>query len=400
MKRRVKDFARFGGVPEFPDPLHVAQVNLPDWEKFEDVFRDIFTRQYYANHGPLVQELDQRFADFVGAKHAVCVTNGTVALMLLAKALDLSGEVIVPAFTFPATVQALQWAGLTPVLCDVDPDAHMLTPETIAPCITPQTSGILGVHLWGRSCNPEHLQAFAAERGLVLFFDACHATGCSHNHRRIGTFGSGEAFSFHATKIVNGGEGGCITTNDDTLADHLRTMRSFHSTEKAVHVPFRMNGKMSEAQAGLALLSLDQFPDNVLANRYRYKDYLQGLESVSGLRLIEMETDGDTNNFQYVVLEVDNEKTALPRDLLLKLLESENVYCRRHFYPGLHRVFPQLISSGGDQNYEVTEALAGGLLQLPNSQSMTSDHVERVCELIRDMCESADMIREKLNGIV
>jgi dTDP-4-amino-4,6-dideoxygalactose transaminase len=244
MKSRIEDFAILGGEPEFTVPWNVAQVNLPPWEEMEGAFRGIFNRRYFANHGPLVNELDEQFAEFIGAKHAVSVTNGTVALMILAKGLFAEGEVIVPAFTFPATVQALIWAGMTPVLCDVDTVTHMLHPDKIIPLITERTVGILGVHLWGRPCIPDRLEEIAAERKITLFFDACHGAGCSYKGRKLGTFGGGEAFSFHATKIINAAEGGCITTDNDAVADRLRTIRSFHPSETYTSVPLRMNGKI------------------------------------------------------------------------------------------------------------------------------------------------------------
>lgn len=398
MKKRVDDFAIFGGKTVFDRPLHVAQVNLPSWEEVVSAFHGIFERRYFANHGPLVRELDQRFAEFIGAKHAVCVTNGTVALIILAKALDLSGEVVVPAFTSPATVQALSWAGLTPVLCDVDSNTQMITPETMAPHISPRTSGILCVHLWARPCEPERLEAFATERGLLLFFDACHAIGRTCNGRRIGTFGAGEAFSFNATRIVNGGEGGCITTNNAQLAAKLRTIRSFHPSETFADVPMRMNGKMSEAQAALALLSLKEYPKNVTANRRRYEAYRCGLSGIPDVSLLEYGLEFD-NNYQYIVVEIDPEHSGLHRDIFLNLLSAEGVICRRDFYPGIHRMLPYSTMLTTTDNFPVTDWLSNRLLQLPNSQVMSEGDVDRICSLIRNIQQFAEPIRLKMEGM-
>jgi dTDP-4-amino-4,6-dideoxygalactose transaminase len=395
VKKIVDDLAFFSGKAAFDDPLHVAQLNLPLWEEMELVFRGIFERRFFTNHGPLVRELDQCFASFVGAEHAVCVTNGTVALMILARSLDLSGEVIVPAFTFPATVQALSWAGLTPVLCDVDPKTHMISPDTVAPHITPRTSGILGVHVWGRPCEPERLESFSTELGLVLFFDACHGVGCSYNGCRIGNFGVGEAFSFHATKILNGGEGGCITTNNAQLAAKLRTMRSFHPSETFAQVPLRMNGKMSEAQAGLALLSMIEYPKNVAGNRRRYDAYRYRLSDVPGVSLLEFNSAYE-NNYQYIVIEIDQERAGLHRDVFLNLLSAENVLCRRHFYPGIHRMLPYSNMPTAIGNFPGTNRLCDRLLQLPNSQTMTEADVDRICNLIRNIQQLAEPIRSKM----
>jgi dTDP-4-amino-4,6-dideoxyglucose len=392
VKRRIEDLAAFGGKAAFARPLHVAQLNLPPWEEVEASFRGIFARRYFANHGPLVRELEARFAGLTGAKHAVCVTNGTVALTVLAAALDLTGEVIVPAFTFPATAQALSWAGLTPVLCDVDPGTHMVSEETIAPRITARTSAVLAVHLWGRPCRPEALEAFAAARGLKLFFDACHSIGSSNEGRRMGTFGSGEAFSFHATKIVSGGEGGCVTTNDDAIAARLRTIRNFHPSETFAAVPTRMNGKMSEAQAAMALLGLDHLAGHAAANRRRYEAFRSGLAGIPGVSLLDYGA-GQGDSYQYIVLEIDAGQSGVERDLFLELLAAENVLCRRHFSPGLHRTPPYSVGADAAGSFPGTDRLCGRLMQLPNSQSMSVADVDAVCGLIRSIQEHSAGIR-------
>jgi dTDP-4-amino-4,6-dideoxygalactose transaminase len=394
VKERVGDFALFGGERAFAEPLHVAQLNFPPWDKVEEAFRGIFTRRYFANHGPLVRELDERFAEFVGAEHAVSVTNGTVALTIMARSLELSGEVIVPAFTFPASAQALSWAGLKPALCDVDRRTHMITPETIEPHVGPRTAGILGVHLWGRPCMPERLEEFAARRGLALFFDACHAIGCRSGGRRIGTFGRAEAFSFHATKIVNGGEGGCVTTNDSRLADRLRTMRNFHPSETYAGGMLRMNGKMSEAQAALALLSLDDYDRNAAANRRRFQAYQEGMRGIKGISLLPYEPANE-GNCQYIVVEVDEEETGVSRDTLLDLLSAENVLCRRHFYPGVNHMAHYSSPSPGGGAFPGSEALCRSLLQLPNGQNVTEGDALTICGLMESAIRLAGPIRAK-----
>lgn len=381
VKLQANELACLGGAPAFAEPLHVAQLNLPPWERVEATFRDLFARRQYANHGPLVRELEQRFARLLGVEHAVCVVNGTVALMLLARALELEGEVIVPAFSFPATVQAVSWAGLTPVLCDVDPDTHALSPEGVASRIGPATVGILGVHLWGRACAPGPLTELADRQGLALFFDACHGIACAHGGHWLGNFGAGEAFSFHATKVINGMEGGCVTTNDARLAARLRTLRSFHDGETLSDAMPRMNAKMSEAQAAMALLSLDELPDNLAANHRRHAAYRACLGGIPGIRVLEY-GNADPHNHQYVVLDVNAAAAGLSRDALFELLEMENVLCRRYFHPPLHRLHSY--RAGYDpRDFPVTEHLSTRLMQLPSGQAVGPADVERVCGLIR-----------------
>jgi dTDP-4-amino-4,6-dideoxygalactose transaminase len=395
-KQRLEDLAAFGGTPAITKPLHVGQLYLPEWSEFEKVFRGIFHRRYFTNHGPLVQELDDRFAEHLGVRNAISVTNGTVSLMVAAKSLYLRGEVIVPAFTFPATVQALDWAGLTPVFCDVDPATHNLTADLVEPLISDRTCAVLGVHLWGRACDPHTLQDLCDRHGLVLFFDAAHAVDCTCHGRKIGGFGRVESFSFHATTVLNGGEGGCLTTNDNKLANRIRTVRNFHVSESFAKVPLRINGKMSEAQAAMALLGLKGLPSNITHNRSLYEIYSQRAEDWRGLRLVDI-VKGESVNYQYCVFEMEPMATTLNRDQLLHLLWAEQVLARRYFYPGLQRMAPyaSLYPQYRD-TLPTTESLCARLLQLPIGASVTPELVQRVSDLLDFILEREDEIVERL----
>ena len=206
----VTDFALFGSPPAFSQPLPVGQLYFPSWERYEEAFRGVFARQYYTDYGPLNQQLEQKLQQFLGVKHAICVTNATVALAMLPDALELHGKVILPAFTFIASAQSLSWAGLEPVFCDVDQDTHQLDLKQVAALIDEDVSAIMGVHLWGGACQPTALAELAEAHGVQLYFDAAHAFGCAVDGVRIGNFGRAEVFSFHATKILSATEGGCI----------------------------------------------------------------------------------------------------------------------------------------------------------------------------------------------
>ena len=186
----INNLAFLAGKPQFSTPLIAGQMNLPQRESFEKAFRDIFARRYYTNHGPLAQEIENRLADFFDVRHVVTMVNGTIARMLAAKALNLTGKVIVPAFTLTATVQSLSWAGVEALFCDVDPHTHLLTPELVAPLLDdPDVSAIFPVHLWGNLCHTEALEELARRKGIPIFYDAAHAFGCTRNGKKAGCHG-------------------------------------------------------------------------------------------------------------------------------------------------------------------------------------------------------------------
>ena len=378
-KETLEQLALFGSPPSFAEEIPVGQVNLPPWDEFKAAFNGIFARGHYTNHGPHGAELEEAVKNALGVRHAICVTNGTIALAIAARALRLGGQVIVPAFTFPGTVQALSWAGLEPVFADVDAHTHGLTAASVAPHIGPQTSAVLGVHLWGTACDPSGLAALCDAHGLQLFYDAAHAFGCSHAGQFIGGLGRIEAFSFHATKIISGAEGGCLTTNDDEIAARARTIRNFHQAHSFADVGLRINGKMSEAQAAMALLSLRHFDRHRGRNRRIFDIYRQRAATWPDIRLYDF-PDGEAHNYQYAVLEI-SPAAALTRDELITLLHAENVLARRYFSPGVHRLSPYA-EQPDPPALPVTEALCRNVMQIPLGPRVDAEAAHRICDLI------------------
>ncbi|KKK55456.1 hypothetical protein LCGC14_3074370, partial [marine sediment metagenome] len=223
----ISDLAIFGAAPAFNEPLHVGRPNIGNKGKFYERLDDILDRRWLTNDGCYVGEFEQKVAEYLGVKHCIAICNGTIALEIAIRALGLTGEVILPSFTFVATASALRWQGITPVFCDIDYQTYGLDWREIERAITPRTTGIIGVHVFGRPCATEMLTSIAKGNGLSLLFDAAHAFGCSHGGRMIGNFGNAEVFSFHATKFFNTFEGGAIVTNDDELAERVRLMKNF-----------------------------------------------------------------------------------------------------------------------------------------------------------------------------
>jgi dTDP-4-amino-4,6-dideoxygalactose transaminase len=273
VKISLDEFAIFGGAPAFAEQLHVGRPNIGKRARLLELFNRILDTKRLSNMGPLEREFEQRVAEMLGVKHCIAMCNATVALEIAIRALGLTGEVLVPSFTFIATAHALQWQQIVPVFCDIDPKTHCLDPRSVEKMITPRTTGIVGVHLWGRGCEIEALTDIASRHSLKLLFDAAHAFGCSYEGRMIGGFGDAEVFSFHATKFFNTFEGGAVTTNDDELAEKIRLMKNFGFAGYDQVIYIGTNGKMSEISAAMGLTSLESLDDFIRTNHRNYQQY-------------------------------------------------------------------------------------------------------------------------------
>ncbi|MGC8991793.1 MAG: DegT/DnrJ/EryC1/StrS family aminotransferase, partial [Verrucomicrobiia bacterium] len=355
---------------------------------------EILDRLWLTNNGPLLQEFEAQLAQLTNAKHCVAVCNATLAIEICARALRLNGEVIVPAFTFAASAHALEWVGIRPVFADVNPQTHVIDPESVRLLISPRTTGIMGVHVWGTACPIDALGALASEHNLALFFDAAHAIGCGVNGQMIGTSGSAEVFSFHATKVLNSFEGGAITTNDDALAHRLRLLRNFGFAGLDRILSPGTNAKMTEISAAMGLVNLDSLPHFIARNLANYEMYRSLLGGIRGLRLYTH--DAKPHNYQYVVVEIDEDTAGISRDDLYTILHAENVLARRYFYPPLHLVEPYRSQARKPApKLPNTEQLSERVLCLPTGTAATETEVRIICDLIRFVLAEAAPIRSR-----
>lgn len=396
VKRHASDLAVCGGPPAFAEPLAVGRPNVGDRQTFLARVEDMLDRRWFTNRGPFVEELEARLAAFLGVRHCVTVCNATVALEITARALGLRGEVIVPSFTFVATPHSLQWQEITPVFCDVDPATHNLDPRRVEELVTPRTSGIVGVHVWGRPCAVDALEEIARRRGLALIYDAAHAFACRHAGRMVGGFGQAEVFSFHATKFFNTFEGGAVATDDDGLARKIRLMTNFGFEGYDTVTHLGTNGKMSEVCAAMGLASLAGLDEVIAVNRARHEGYARELGRVPGLSVMQYD-DVERSNYQYVVLEVDETAAGLTRDELKDVLWAENVLARRYFYPGCHRMEPyrSLFPHAGLLLGE-TERLTARVLSLPTGPGVAAADIATVASVMSTAVRHADVVAEHL----
>ncbi len=395
-KKSVDDLAIFGGEPLYVEPLHVGRPNIVDREKFLQRVNDLLDRRTLTNYGPYVQEFERRMAELVGVRHCIAVCNATMGLEAVIRALGLSGEVIAPSFTFIATAHSLQIQGIKPVFCDVDASTHNIDPDRIRECISPRTTGIVGVHVWGRACDVRALSDLANEYGLKLYFDAAHALACSYQGDMIGSFGEAEVFSFHATKFVNSFEGGMIATNRDELAEAIRLMINFGFRGYDNVLSLGTNGKMSEVSAAMGLTNLENLPVIISKNRENYENYRERLNGFSGIKLIAYD-EREQNNYQYIVVEIDEEMAGISRDLLTQLFHAENILVRRYFYPGCHQMQPyRTLYPNAGLHLPNTERLVQRVMTLPTGLSIDSADILTIVDLLDFILLHQNRIRKML----
>jgi dTDP-4-amino-4,6-dideoxygalactose transaminase len=398
MKNDPSDLAVLGGSPAFTEPLHVGRPNIGDRQRLFQHLNELLDRRWLSNHGPYAELFEERLRERLGARRCLAVANGTLGLMLAARALGLRGEVIMPSFTFVGTAHALTWQGVTPVFCDIDPETYQIDPRAVEPLITSRTSGILGVHLFGRTCDVEALEAIARRHRLKLLIDAAHAVGCSTPTRSIGGGGDAVVFSFHATKVMNTFEGGAIATDDEALAEALSLMRNFGFSDYDHVDCLGINAKLSEPAAAMGLASLESLDAFIAANRRNYEAYRQVLAGVPGLKLHGYDPS-HACNYHYVVVEVNPDATGMSRDTLLAVLHAENVLARRYFYPGCHRTEPYgTLPRWREAALPHTERAAARVLLLPTGTAIGEGEIETIGAIVRTAMSGGCALAHKLGS--
>ena len=365
----------------------MGRPNLGDRAVFDKLVNEIFERRWFTNNGIVVQEFESKLCQHLGVRHCIPVCNATVGLQLACHALELTGEVILPAFTFVATAHAVHWEGLKPVFADVDLETHTICPDSVESLITENTSAIVGVHVWGHACQTERLNQIAAKHGLSVMYDAAHAFGCGHQGKMIGNFGRCEVFSFHATKFFNTFEGGAIATNDDALAKRIRLMTNFGFAGMDNVVTLGTNAKMSEISAAMGISVFSCLDEILVANQTNYLRYQEQLGNTNGLRLYSYD-HLDQSNWQYIVVEIDESRFGASRDQVFQRLLDHDVIARRYFFPGCHKMEPyRSLYPDASDRLENTETLCQSVLCLPTGSAVSIEDVDKICALIRSVSQ-------------
>ena len=316
--------------------IFVTQPLLPDIKDFEKHVEDIWESKWLANMGAKHNELETKLKDVLKVPNVSLFNNGTIALLTALKAMNLpyGSEVITTPFTFAATPHCIVWNNCKPVFCDIEPNTMTIDADKIESLITPNTSAILGVHVYGFPCNVEKIGRIAKKHNLKVIYDAAHAFSTEINGKGIGTFGDITMFSFHATKLFNTIEGGCLTYNDETLKKKIYNLRNFGIQSEEIVEDVGINGKMNEFQASMGLENLKIFREEQNKRQILKSMYDKNLSAVRGIRLPQM-PDYATNSYQYYPIIIDNDY-PVSRDELYDKFKTLNIFTRKYFYPACH----------------------------------------------------------------
>lgn len=365
-----------------PSPLYVTQPHLPPLEEYLPYLREIWDSKVLTNCGPFHQLLEQALCDYLGVKHLSLFTNGTIALVTALQALRISGEVITTPYSFVATAHSLLWNGIKPVFVDVDPRTLNLDPTKIEAAITPQTTAILPVHVYGHPCDIEAIQKIADNYNLRVIYDAAHAFGVQRHCGSVLKHGDLSVLSFHATKVFNTFEGGAIVCPDAKTKQRVEHLKNFGFIDEVTVVAPGINGKMSEINAAFGLLQLKHI-DAALASRKEIDErYRKALAGVVGLLCIEGVGETVTNHAYFPILV--GPEYPLSRDDLYYRLKEHGIHGRRYFYP-LISDFPMYRSlpSAKPENLPVATRAAAQVLCIPIYPALDSANQQRVIELLR-----------------
>jgi dTDP-4-amino-4,6-dideoxygalactose transaminase len=352
--------------------INVTKPFFPPLEEYQAYLQSIWKREWITNNGPLVNDLELRLKEYLALDHLLFMGNGTVALQIAMRALELKGEVITTPFSFVATTSSLVWEGLTPVFVDIDPGSLNIDPAQIEAAITPETSAILATHVFGNPCDIEAIQKIADKHGLKVIYDAAHCFGSKYKGESVFKFGDVSTVSFHATKVYHTAEGGAVMTKSPALLKKMASIRNFGFANYEDFDEVGINGKNSELHAAIGLVNL-RYVDRLLAKRKEMSLYYQ--RQLGTLKVTSIVTNSNAEfNFAYYPVIFESEEQLLKT---VKALNDNWIYPRRYFYPSLNT-----ISYAGSSTMPVSESVAKRILCLPLFHELETSDVDFIARIM------------------
>ena len=362
--------------------ITVTSPLMPSLEDLNVYLKDIWQRKWLTNNGHYHQELEKALCEYLGVPFISLFTNGTLPLITALQALRVTGEVITTPFSFVATTHSLWWNGIKPVFVDIDPETCNLDPDKIEAAITPHTTAIMPVHVYGRPCDTERIQAVADKYGLKVIYDAAHAFGVKVNGESVLNAGDMSTLSFHATKVYSTIEGGALVMKDEQTKRRIDYLKNFGFAGETTVVAPGINSKMDEVRAAYGLLNLKQVDRAIAGRQHVAEMYRSALRGVRGIRVME-DVPGVRHNYAYFPVFVDAEQYGMSRDELYFKMKEHNVLGRRYFYP-LISTFSTYrgLESARPDNLPVATRIAEQVICLPMYYGLADEDVERIINLI------------------
>lgn len=364
--------------------IYVTQPSLPNLEEYYELLKKIWENKIVTNNGPFHNEFEKKLTEFLKVKHLSLLSNGTLALIIALKALRITGEVITTPYSFVATTHALYWNGITPIFCDIREEDCNINPDKIEALITPRTTAILSVHVYGTPCDNEKIQRIADIYGLKVIYDAAHAFGVEKDNESILKWGNASILSFHATKSFNTVEGGAIVCNDINLKRRIDFLRNFGFADEVTVVGYGINAKMNELIASFGILQLKNFEENTIKRKIRADLYRKLLGEVEGIRFLEQQPN-IKYNYTYFPIFIDAKKFGKSRDEVYQKLREHEIFARRYFYPLISQMSAyRELPTASKENLPVATKITEQVLCLPLYAELEEEKIEKICEIIKN----------------
>lgn len=370
--------------PQKPvNPVFVTQPLLPPLEEFEVYLKDIWESKWLTNNGKYHQALERALCEYLGVKYISLFSNGTLALITALQTLRITSEVITTPFSFVATSHALWWNNIKPVFVDIEPETFNIDPDAIEAAITPQTTAILPVHVYGNPCNINRINEIADTYGLKVIYDACHTFGVTVKGIPVLNYGDLSVMSFHATKVFNTFEGGAIVCHDEATKKRIDNLKNFGFENETTVVTPGINAKMNEVQAAMGLLQLKYIDEALVNRRIIAEKYREALKYTEGITLLQDFPDVK-HCFSYFPILIDRVKYGMTRDDVYENLKKENIFGRRYFYPLISQ-FPiyKGLESAKAGKMPVAEKIAEEVICLPIYENLELETVQYISRLLR-----------------
>lgn len=362
--------------------ITVTSPLLPDLEEFYGLLKDIWNSKYITNNGSFHKQLEKELATYLKVPYVSLFTNGTLPLITALQALRVTGEVITTPYSFVATTHALWWNGIKPVFVDVDLETGNLDPEKIEAAITPKTTAIMPVHVYGKPCDTKKIQEIADRYGLRVIYDAAHAFGVEVNGESVLNAGDMSTLSFHATKVYNTIEGGAMVMHDEKTKQRIDYLKNFGFAGETTVVGPGINSKMDEVRAAYGILNLRQVDEAIAARREVAITYRKALRSVEGISFFD-DMPGVKHNYSYFPIFIDERKYGMTRDELYMKMREAKVLGRRYFYPLISEFSTYRgLESADPKNLPNAHKMANSVICLPMHHTLRTEDIERVLEQI------------------